>query len=434
MVSQHSADWERASQVDDLRVTDFKGMVERIPAVVYLAEAGELGRWLFVSSSIEDLLGYTAREWAADPGLWAKCLHPEDRARVLSEEKKDLAPAEESPVSSDYRLIARDGRTVWVRDRAVVVEGGIYQGLLVEIGEQKEVEDQLQQSEQRFRSLLENATDVVAVLDSIAVVKYVSPSLKSILGYAPDEVVGRPVFDFVYTQDAQAALEQFVALVSSDRSEYRTEVRVLHGDGSVRWMELHAVNLLDDPAVSGVVINARETTERRALEERLRHLAYHDSLTGLPNRTLFMDRAARSLARLARREHSIAVLFLDLDDFKDINDRLGHRIGDEVLAHVGKELEACLRPSDSAARLGGDEFGVLLDDLRDPEDAATVARRIFEQLAEPLKVRGHEIYVAASAGIAVGDGGVQSPDALLHAADEAMYKAKAEGKSRWQFA
>jgi diguanylate cyclase (GGDEF)-like protein/PAS domain S-box-containing protein len=413
-------------------------MVERIPAVVYLAEAGESGRWLYVSRSIKDLLGYTAEEWAGNPALWAQCLHPDDRGRVLSEESRDFSPALQAPVTSDYRLIARDGRTIWVRDRAVAVDGegtpGVYQGLLVEIEEQKEAEEKLQRSEGRFRSLLENATDVVAVLDSIATVKYVSPSLRSVLGYAPDDFVGLPIFDFVYTQDAEAALEQFVTLVSSEGSEYRSEVRVLHSDGSVRWMEVNAVNLLNDPAVEGVVLNARETTERRTLEERLRHLAYHDSLTGLPNRTLFMDRVARSLARLARSDHRVAILFLDLDDFKDINDRLGHRIGDELLAYVGKELEACLRPSDSAARLGGDEFGVLLDDLKDPEDAASVARRIFEQLSAPLAVRGHEIHVAASAGIAVGDRAAQSADALLHAADEAMYKAKAQGKNRWQFA
>jgi diguanylate cyclase (GGDEF)-like protein/PAS domain S-box-containing protein len=439
VIARGSAESQRTeTQVDDRHVPDFKGMVERIPAVVYLAEAGESGRWLYVSPAIEKILGYRAEEWMTDPLLWAKRLHPDDRERVLAEESMHLGSALKTAVTSDYRLIASDGSVVWVRDRAVAVEEPdrppFYQGLLVEIGEQKAAEEELQSNERRFRSLLENATDLVGVLDSIATLRYVSPSVRSILGYEPKDIVGRSVFDLIHPDDAQMALERFVNLVSSDNREARREVRVRHVDGSVRWMEVNAINLLNDADVRGIVLNARETTEQRALEERLRHLAYHDSLTGLPNRTLFMDRVARSLSRLSRREHSIALMFLDLDDFKDINDRLGHRIGDEVLGHVAANLVVSLRPSDSAARLGGDEFGVLLDDLGGPEDAEKVAGRIFDQLAQPLTVRGHEITVVTSAGIAIGDTASLSADALLHAADEAMYKAKAQGKNRWQFA
>jgi diguanylate cyclase (GGDEF)-like protein/PAS domain S-box-containing protein len=412
-------------------------MIERLPAVVYLAEGGEAGRWLYVSPAIEDLLGFPPEDWMNDRLLWAKQLHPDDRDRVLSEESRDFAAIPESAVTSDYRLIASDGRVVWVRDRALVLNEPsrrpFYQGMLVEIGEQKAVEEALLRNERRFRSLLENATDVVGVLDSIATLTYVSPSISSILGYEPQKVTGRPVFDLIHDEDAKLALERFVNLVSSENREVRTEVRVRHGDGSLRWMEVHAVNLLSDPDVQGVVVNARETTERRTLEERLRHLAYHDSLTGLPNRALFMDRVARSLARLTRSDHSIALMFLDLDDFKNINDRLGHRIGDRVLGHVATNLQAGLRPTDSAARLGGDEFGVLLDDLQSRDDAEKVAVRVFEQLARPLDVEGHEISVVASAGIAIATTASVSADTLLHSADEAMYKAKAEGKNRWRF-
>ena len=422
----------------ELEVRDFRAIVERVPAVVYLAEAGENGKWLYVSPGIEPMLGFTPDEWAADPYLWSKQLHPDDRERVLTEENTQFV-ADASPSSIDYRLIAKDGTTVWVRDRATVVEdrngnGPYYQGLLVEIGALKSAEEALQQSEKRFKSLLEHGTDLVLVLDSIAEIRYASPSLESLLGYKPQDVIGRVVFEFLHPRDATVALERFVGVVSAEDRTEMGELRVRHADGSVRWMEVHALNLVHDESVDGVVVNCRDTTEQRVLEARLRHLAYHDALTGLPNRVLFTDRLTQALARLARSEHLIAVLFVDLDDFKVINDRYGHTVGDEVLAYAGQKIRKCLRPSDSAARLGGDEFALILEDLNDPKDAAVVAKRIFHELNNPLQLKGREIPLQMSIGMAIGESSQQTAESLLSEADKAMYKAKAGGKNRWQFA
>jgi diguanylate cyclase (GGDEF)-like protein/PAS domain S-box-containing protein len=422
----------------DLHVQNFKAMVERVPAVVYVAEAGEDGKWLYVSPAIEGLLGFTPEEWAADPYLWSKRLHPEDRERVLKEEHSDLVEST-APSSSDYRLLAKDGTVVWVRDRATVADDGngrvaYYQGLLVEIGEQKAAEQALQQSERRFKSLLEHGTDLVLVLDSIGSIHYCSPSIQNLLGFGPEEVIGRVVFELIHPLDSKVALERFVRLVPSAKTTDMGELRVVHADKSVRWMEAHALNLLEDESVKGVVVNCRDTTERRVLEARLRHLAYHDSLTGLPNRVLFMDRLGQALARLARSGHMLAVLFIDLDDFKEINDHYGHAIGDEVLAIAAQKIGKCLRPSDSAARLGGDEFALVLEDLNEPDDAGIVAKRIFGQLEEPIEIKGNKIPLEVSIGVAIGESSEQQAEQLLIEADKAMYQAKAGGKHRWQYA
>ena len=284
----------------------------------------------------------------------------------------------------------------------------------------------LQRSEERFRSLVRNASDGVIVLGEDGLVRYESPAVERILGRRPDDGLGRPATAEVHPDDRASVDRRLADVAATSGSEAALEFRILHADGSWRTLEAIAKNLLDDPAVGGVVVNYRDITERKALEEQLRHQAFHDVLTGLANRSLFRDRLGHALARAARGALPTAVLYLDLDDFKAINDRLGHAEGDRLLVAVGDRLSAATRAGDTVARLGGDEFAIIIEET-DPDEAALAATRILEALVPPFDLGDRQVVARASIGIAIrtADGG--DADELLRRADIAMYAAKARG-------
>ena len=303
---------------DELVVAEaqYRSVVERVPGVVYVAEAGQHGRWHFVSPKIEELIGYTAEEWMADPTLWLQRLHPADRDRMIRAELDETERAGELG-RWEYRLLARDGRIVWVIDDEAVVARDAY---------------------------------------------------------------GRPTM------------------------------------------------------VQGILI---DISDRKDLEDQLRHQALHDPLTGLPNRVLFVDRLAHALVRRHDHGGELAVLFVDLDDFKSINDTLGHAAGDDLLELVARRMPGVLRAEDTACRMGGDEFAFLLEGA-DREHAEIVARRILDALAEPFALGERAVTLSASIGIATRPIAVDTAmsadvaDQILRDADTAMYAAKALGKGRVQ--
>jgi len=281
--------------------------VERVPAIVYVAETGPDGRWLYVSPQIEAILGFSAQQWMAGPGLWLQQLHPQDRAGALAEEERLLlAAGAGSGVSSHtYRLRHRNGATVWVRDDAMML----------------------------------------------------------------------------WDQQGRATLH-------------------------------------------GVLV---DVTAEKHLEQRLEHQAFHDPLTGLPNRKLFHDRVGHALQR--RQTGQVAVLFIDLDNFKTVNDSYGHACGDQVLVATARRLQTCARAEDTAARLGGDEFALLVEDVAAAQ-VTVLADRVLDALGEtPLEFSGHSLTIGASVGIAVAGPG-ETTETLLRNADLAMYEAKLQGRYR----
>jgi diguanylate cyclase (GGDEF)-like protein/PAS domain S-box-containing protein len=286
------------------------------------------------------------------------------------------------------------------------------------------------QSAERFRSLVQNSSDVIALLSPDLTIRYHTPSVERVLGYGDDELVGARLTDVLDTEDTESFGVFFVDVCESAGVAMPRDLPLRRKDGTTCRLESVFNNLLEDPNVAGIVVTARDVTDRRKLEAELAHQAFHDSLTGLANRALFTDRVTHALERGIRRQNLFAVLFIDLDDFKTVNDSLGHAAGDELLVEIARRLERCLRPEDTCARLGGDEFAVLVESIGSPGDAVSVARRILDALAEPSRVLGSEISAQASVGIAHGSG-TESASEILRSADLAMYRAKADGKSRF---
>ncbi|HWS46336.1 MAG TPA: EAL domain-containing protein, partial [Acidimicrobiia bacterium] len=294
----------------------------------------------------------------------------------------------------------------------------------------------VQQSEARFASLVKNSSDVIILLDRDTTIRYASPSSASVLGFEPSELEGSRLASLVHAGDASHVDSFITASNGRDRSG-PFEFRVRHADDRYIFAEALRTNLESDPNVGGIVLNVRDVSERKSFEEQLAHQAFHDVLTGLANRALFQDRVAHAIERRARDAGPVAVLFVDLDDFKTINDSLGHAVGDRVLKECGERLRGCLRPADTPARIGGDEFAILLenDDESSYED---VAERIMGALATPFQLDDRELLVRASIGIATTEGGPapgshdsRSED-LLRNADLAMYIAKERGKARYE--
>jgi diguanylate cyclase (GGDEF)-like protein/PAS domain S-box-containing protein len=283
----------------------------------------------------------------------------------------------------------------------------------------------------RFRSLVHHASDLITVVDGDGLVRYQSPSVERLLGIVTDEAMDVPYLELVDEPD-RASLNTVFANLGAAGGPATAEYRLRHADGSWRSVESIITDLTADPAVGGVVLNTRDVTDRRALEEELAHQAFHDSLTGLSNRAVFRDRVDHALARSARIGVPLTVLLLDLDGFKTINDSLGHEAGDELLVAVGARIQMCGRESDTVARLGGDEFGILLEDGGDEHRATQVADRVLRTLSAPYEVRGREIFVRASIGIAFSSPDIDTTDDLIRNADAAMYAAKAAGRDRYQ--
>jgi diguanylate cyclase (GGDEF)-like protein/PAS domain S-box-containing protein len=290
------------------------------------------------------------------------------------------------------------------------------------------------QSEARFRSLVAHSSDLITVLNADGIVTYQSPSIERVLGYRADEVEGRR-FDRLLTDLDRSRLEQLLASDGSHNTEAHTmECSLTHRDGTSLRFEIQHTDLLHDEHVRGVVLNSRDVSERKAFEDQLQHQAFHDPVTNLANRALFSDRVEHALVRAQRGFADIAVLFIDLDDFKTVNDSLGHAAGDLVLQEVGRRLKLAVRPTDTVARFGGDEFAVLLDGVADSSESADAASRILRALESPVEIDGKQVFPRASMGIYLVDRQSEAPEAseLLRNADVAMYMAKRDSKGSYR--
>ena len=307
-------------------------------------------------------------------------------------------------------------------------------GSAIEIPQATQEELVVSEIRHHFDLYSEYTTDIITKYTPEGICSYASPTSVKVLGYRPDELVGKNFYDLFHPDDMRIKRRVFTKLIKEPDNK-SISYRIIKKDGSYMWLETNSKPVTDTRTgqVIEIVAVSRDITERKETEERLLYLANYDSLTGLPNRALFRDRLRRAIARAQRNEKRVALLFLDLDRFKNINDSLGHHAGDQLLRGVARRLKQYARKGDTVARLGGDEFTVILEGVAHADDAALVAKKIIELMEPAYKIDGHEVVATPSIGITLYPDDAADMRTLLKNADTAMYRSKERGRNRYQF-
>jgi diguanylate cyclase (GGDEF)-like protein/PAS domain S-box-containing protein len=383
----------------------------------------------YVNSNMANMLGYKQKEMLGRS--FFDFIFPEDRKLQLIELQQI-----ETGTSSRYeqRLKRKDGSEAWFLISAcpLIAQNGVFQGsfaMFTDINTRKLAEQAIQESEKRFRRIVETANEGIWSLDQDIRTVYVNSTMELILGYPPEEMLGRAFVDFMYPEDYEDHESQISQRRSGVPGHY--ERRFRRKDGSAVWCHVSASSVMgEDGSFQGSFAMITNITERKQLEEQLLFRALHDPLTGLANRTLCQDRIAQANERAARKPESyFSVVFIDLDRFKFINDSLGHEAGDHVLCEIGHRLLSCARRADTVCRYGGDEFILVLEDLNKRE-TVRIIKRVRDSLNSPLTIGLHEIHVGASYGIAYAPQENCQPEELLRNANIALHCAKIFGKDR----
>ena len=305
---------------------------------------------------------------------------------------------------------------------------------LHDISGMKQVEWARQQSEEKFRLLIENSHDIIYTMATDGVMTFVSPAWTAILGHPVNQVVGQSLIAFIHPDEVEAFVTALGEGLMTGQPVKDFEYRVCHIDGSWRWHTTSAVPLKDElGAIVGVEGISRDITEHKQMEQKLKEMATHDFLTGLPNRVLLLDRFSIASALAHRNKARLAVMSLDLDEFKSVNDTLGHDAGDQVLKIIGTRLSAIIRASDTLARIGGDEFILVMMETGQIEDATAVAQKILDSFKEPLLIGGNPLNLSTSIGIAIYPEDGQDLESLTKKSDAAMYYSKGHGRNQFKF-
>jgi diguanylate cyclase (GGDEF)-like protein/PAS domain S-box-containing protein len=388
------------------------------------------GTLRYANPAFERMLGYDTEEVVGKMNV-LEYVHSDDLPHVLEETEKAVSAGGVATNKVEYRFRHKDGSWQWVESAGTyLLDDPHVKGVVVQtrnITERKRTEEALREAEERFRRSFDDAAIGMALVAPDGQFLRTNRSLCEILGYVEEELLEKTFQDITYPDDLDADLDQVRRMLVGKIRTYQMEKRYFHKDGQVVWVLL-SVSMVHDEEGEPLyfVSQIQDISERKVLEERLEHRAFHDSLTDLPNRQLFMDRLGQALRRTMRRHKRVAVLFMDIDKFKGVNDSLGHEVGDLLLTVVAQRLGHCLRPEDTLARFGGDEFVVLIEAVDDPEQAVEVAKRITEEFRKPFNIEGRDLYVAASIGISLGNARTHDSDGLLRDADTAMYRAKDE--------
>jgi diguanylate cyclase (GGDEF)-like protein/PAS domain S-box-containing protein len=388
------------------------------------------GTLRYANPAFERMLGYDTEEVVGKMNV-LEYVHSDDLPHVLEETEKAVSAGGVATNKVEYRFRHKDGSWQWVESAGTyLLDDPHVKGVVVQtrdITERKRTEEALREAEERFRRSFDDAAIGMALVAPDGQFLRTNRSLCEILGYPEEELLEKTFQDITYPDDLDADLDQVRRMLVGKIRTYQMEKRYFHKDGQVVWVLL-SVSMVHDEEGEPLyfVSQIQDISERKVLEERLEHRAFHDSLTDLPNRQLFMDRLGQALRRTMRRHKRVAVLFMDIDKFKGVNDSLGHEVGDLLLTVVAQRLGHCLRPEDTLARFGGDEFVVLIEAVDDPEQAVEVAKRITEEFRKPFNIEGRDLYVAASIGISLGNARTHDSDGLLRDADTAMYRAKDE--------
>jgi diguanylate cyclase (GGDEF)-like protein/PAS domain S-box-containing protein len=422
----------------------YRGLLDHLPAVLYLDGIGMDDLMVDVSPGIRDLLGIEPSEWLERYMAWEWYIHPADRDRVVAASDRAVATGE--PFRAQYRALHADGHVVWIKEESVLIhdEEGLpryWLGIMLDVTELVTAQQSLEEARSSYGALVEQIPAIVYrdMADANWTTAYVSPQIRTILGVEPEDWIGdsKLWLELLHPDDRQRTLEEVERGIASGE-HYSVEYRMVARDGRVVWFR-DSATVLHDPDGTPTMIHGvmLDVTDRHDAEERLAFLAYHDNLTGLPNKAMFDELLELALARGRRHGMCVAVLTVDVDNFKLVNDSLGHEAGDRLIMLLAERVKEATRETDLVARQGGDEFLLLLSDLEPTVpaidgDAAllvaeSVANRVQQALLDPFTIDGTELYVTASIGISLFPGDGEDAGQLLRNADTAMFRAKSAG-------
>lgn len=413
----------------------FKALVDTSDGMVW--EAGcDSDKATYMSENAVRILGYSIDSWL-QPRFWFEHIHPDDRDQIINLSRQEVAALRDHML--EYRFLIASGETVWIRDmvRVVLKKGQpcCLRGLMLDITEQKKAAMLMHQSELRFRDLIQSLPAIaVQGYDEERRVIYWNKASELLYGYTRDEVQGQRLEDLIIPENMrEIVVKSHQAWLEEGQSIPAAELDLRHKDGTlVPVFSSHVMLKGDDQRRHMYCIDVNLVEQKRARAE-LTYMAHFDSLTHLPNRRTFTDRLLQMMKISKREGTQVAVMMIDLDRFKEVNDTLGHDYGDFLLKQAAKRLSDCVRETDTVARLGGDEFLVMLGDIKDAVAVERVARKLLLQLSEPFELNENRAFVSGSIGITFYPSDATSLDVLMKNADQAMYTAKAEGRNRFHY-
>lgn len=385
------------------------------------------GRYLYINAEFTNITGYTFEDVATGNDWFNRAYpNPKYRRKVIEIWKKDLGYKAFDRV---FRVVCNEGAVKEIEFKGTVLEDGKIIITLSDITERKQAEEVLRESETRLRKLFEAIPEAVIVHDEEGYILLINDFGAKRLEWTVEDLVGRNLREIVESENATVISDNVRAALTNGSCSFETTYISRTGRHIVAEVNERPIELEGRSVILSV---ARDITERKRAEQQLAYMATHDALTGLPNRVLFNDRLTLALAQAHRHQQKLAVMLLDLDRFKDINDTLGHSVGDQLLRVVSKRLHRLLRESDTLGRMGGDEFLFLVPDITRLEHATEVARKILVSFQEPFSVEGHELRTTASIGVTIYPDDGADADTLLKNADIAMYRAKQKGRNNYQ--
>lgn len=425
----------------------FKEFLDTLPEIVFEIDCE--GHFTYYNKSVLAITGYSDSDLTGSITN-LDLLAPGDRERAFTNMKGLLKG--ESIRGGEYKLRKKDGEylDVAIHSSAVFKDGvptGI-RGIIIDITEKKRMERQyletnhelaqsrqlLQQNQENYRMLFDMTKDPIYTMDLDMTISSANKSFYRFTGRSPSDVIGIKIDEIHALTIKEMEWPLILADMEKNLEDLEFENIVEHSDGKIYYFTVSLSPILDrDRKMTGVMVTSHDVTKLRQNEEAIRHLAYHDLLTGLPNRLMLEKRIDEVISLSSRNEQKFGILFLDLDNFKKVNDTLGHQIGDELLIEVGKKLHSGVRKYDIIARIGGDEFVIVLLDIKKPRNIGRFAERLIKLFDEPFIIKGHTIYVSPSIGISVYPNDGESTVDLMQNVDTAMYNAKYNGKNNYQF-
>ncbi|MFZ2269251.1 MAG: EAL domain-containing protein [Azonexus sp.] len=436
---------ERKAGREALRESEarFRTMSDAAPLGIFVSDAQ--GGCVYTNAAYHEISGLSLEETLGTN--WSMAVHPDDRQRIVIAWRD--AVRNQEAFQAEVRFLRRDGKMVWTRLNAAAMRDGWTLRGRIQIVEDitgrkaaeeelKQMQDALFEEKERAQVTLNSIGDAVLTTNLQANVTYLNLVAEAMTGWSMESALGRPlseVFHVVDEKTRSAVASPVERAIAEDRVVgLAADSLLIRRDGSEAAIEDSSAPIHDrDGKVAGAVIVFHDVSASRAMAQKMSHLAQHDFLTGLPNRVLLTERLTRAIGQAQRHHKQLALLFLDLDYFKNINDSLGHVIGDQLLQSVAQRLVAGVRTTDTVCRQGGDEFVILLAEIERPQDAAQVAEKLLGSLVLPHKVEGHELHVTISIGISIYPNDGNNAETAIQNADTAMYYAKSNGRNNYQF-